>query len=220
MTLDDTADSQVMIPRRDARARKEQGSLPKPIVTTPRTKVTMPSPPPPSSPNNTEADSDFVDEGYEEAEEEEPVYDEEVTAPPVPETPEQIASKKPKKATQPSVPAAPWDKSHGFRGKSAAKSQPLKPQQVKGTGSKSNTDALKALGHGVKVETPAKEEQPTHPVQDALNRATTAEKLADQQDEGETKGKKVKKPRDKVVHARKMRFYRSLDSTTLSFSTI
>ena len=54
-------------------------------------------------------------------------------------------------------------------------------------------------------------------VQDALNRSGTAERIdeskPDEKNEpDQKKNGKVKKSRDKVAHARKMRFYRSLDS--------
>ena len=54
----------------------------------------------------------------------------------------------------------------------------------------------------------------------ALNRANTADKIEETDEANKDKKKKDKqakklKKRDKAVHARKMRFYRSLDSTVL-----
>lgn len=55
---------------------------------------------------------------------------------------------------------------------------------------------------------------------DALNRAGTAEKLVEKDtDARAAKKKKKHENRDKETHNRKMRFYRSLDSTTLSIFT-
>jgi hypothetical protein len=55
---------------------------------------------------------------------------------------------------------------------------------------------------------------------DALNRAGTAEKLVEKDTDARAAKKKKKyENRDKETHNRKMRFYRSLDSTTLSIFT-
>ena len=54
---------------------------------------------------------------------------------------------------------------------------------------------------------------------DALNRAGTAEKLVEKDADARAAKKKKHENRDKETHNRKMRFYRSLDSTTLSIFT-
>eukprot|EP00435_Cladocopium_sp_Y103_P066067 s13_g28.t1 len=78
--------------------------------------------------------------------------------------------------------------------------------------------APEGAGPGKVKAKDAKEDQASSPtLADALNRANTADNL-DEKDAAEKEEKKKKKheKRDKATHNRKMRFYRSLDSTSLS----
>ena len=102
----------------------------------------------------------------------------------------------------------------------AAKSKAVKNAEKLSPKNDANSRALSQTATGSGEDKPKVENNLDEQVRMALNRSGTADKVDESKPDDTKDKKKPKKQRDNVAHARRMRFYRSLNSWGLKFGII
>ena len=228
--MDDAQDSQLLITRQEKRQRLQPGGGGTCRTPQAQLKDTMESPPQPTPSTELDDKSDSGDvEGGTPNKEQNPS---DTPVPAVPGTGEQDAAAP--VVCQRKDWELPLGKGKGGLGMVkqevlpkpvvplAAKSKAIKKvgeTQKPSPKTEANRQALSESGTGSGEEKTKVENNLDNEVKKALNRSGTAEKVDESKTEESTK-KKPKKPRDNVAHARRMRFYRSLESWGLKLGII